>query len=100
MDEQELEMLRRNCALRRPNWDTYELNEYITMLTRIDDRSLKSEIEELGKKICQNAARNCLWRSAALAVIWSVGILLMARFKVEHINLSGSVFDLIHYDAE
>ncbi|HGY2266112.1 hypothetical protein [Morganella morganii] len=53
VDEQELDMLQRNCALRRPGREPYELNEYITMLIRIDDRSLKSEIEELGKKTCR-----------------------------------------------
>ncbi|KJF79293.1 hypothetical protein UA45_00255 [Morganella morganii] len=53
VDEQELEMLQRNCALRRPGREPYELNEHITMLIRIDDRSLKSEIETLGKKTCR-----------------------------------------------
>ncbi len=53
VDEQELEMLQRNCALRRPGREPYELNEYLTMLIRIDDRSLKSEIEELSKKTCR-----------------------------------------------
>lgn len=52
VDEQELEMLQRNCALRRPGRDPYELHEYLTTLIRIDDRSLKSEIEKLGKKTC------------------------------------------------
>lgn len=53
VDEQELEMLQRNCALRRPGREPYELNEYLTMLIRIDDRSLKSQIEKLGEKVCQ-----------------------------------------------
>lgn len=53
VDEQELEMLQRNCALRRPGRDPYEQNEYLTTLIRIDDRSLQSEIEQLGKKTCQ-----------------------------------------------
>ncbi|EPW8571966.1 hypothetical protein ACWQEN_001298 [Morganella morganii] len=53
VDEQELEMLQRNCALRRPGREPYELNEYLTTLIRIDDRSLKSEIEELSKKYCR-----------------------------------------------
>ena len=53
VDEQELEMLQRNCSLRRPGREPYELNEYLTMLIRIDDRSLKSEIEELSKKTCR-----------------------------------------------
>ncbi|HEI9843251.1 TPA: hypothetical protein SLN72_000162 [Morganella morganii] len=45
-----LDLLPYNCALRRLGWEPYELNEYLTMLIRIDDWSLKSEIEELGKK--------------------------------------------------
>ncbi|OBU09836.1 hypothetical protein [Morganella psychrotolerans] len=53
VDEQELEMLQRNCALRRPGRDPYEQNEYLTSLIRIDDRSLQSEIEQLGRKTCQ-----------------------------------------------
>lgn len=53
VDEQELEMLQRNCALRRPGREPYELNEYLATLIRTDDRSLKSQIKKLGKKTCQ-----------------------------------------------
>lgn len=34
LDEQEMEMLARNCAERRPGRDPYELSEYIAMLIR------------------------------------------------------------------
>ena len=53
VDEDEMEMLMRNCALRRPGREPYEQSEYLTMLIRNDDRSLKLKIEELSKKTCQ-----------------------------------------------
>lgn len=34
LDEQEMEMLARNCAGRRPGRDPYELSEYIALLIR------------------------------------------------------------------
>ncbi len=37
LDEQEMEMLTRNCAERRPGRDPYELSEYIALLIRQDD---------------------------------------------------------------
>lgn len=37
LDEQEQEMLARNCAARRPGRDPYEMAEYIALLIRQDD---------------------------------------------------------------
>lgn len=34
LDEQEVEMLARNCAARRPGRDPYEMAEYIALLIR------------------------------------------------------------------
>ncbi|QPN39131.1 hypothetical protein I3B46_13330 [Providencia sp. 2.29] len=53
LDEQELEMLQRNCALRRPGRDPYDIGEYLSMLIRIDDRSVISLVAELNKRRCK-----------------------------------------------
>ncbi|MEX9225390.1 hypothetical protein AB7W86_03410 [Providencia rettgeri] len=53
LDEQEIEMLQRNCALRRPGREPYDIAEYISMLIRIDDRSVISLITELNKSHCK-----------------------------------------------
>lgn len=53
LDEQELEMLQRNCVLRRPGREPYDIAEYFSMLIRIDDRSAISLITELNKRHCK-----------------------------------------------
>ncbi len=53
LDEQELEMLQRNRVLRRPGREPYDITEYLSMLIRIDDRSLISLVSELNKKQCK-----------------------------------------------
>lgn len=53
LDEQEMEMLHRNCALRRPGREPYDIAEYLSMLIRIDDRSVISLITELKKRRCK-----------------------------------------------
>lgn len=53
LDEQEIEMLQRNCALRRPGREPYDAAEYLSMLIRIDDRSVISLITELNKRHCK-----------------------------------------------
>lgn len=53
LDEQELEMLQKNCALRRPGREPYDVAEYLSMLIRIDDRSVISLITELNKRRCK-----------------------------------------------
>ncbi|MFP4863532.1 hypothetical protein ACLFLC_11340 [Providencia rettgeri] len=53
LDAQELEMLQRNCALRRPGREPYDIAEYLSMLIRIDDRSVISLITELNKERCK-----------------------------------------------
>ncbi|MDE9437392.1 hypothetical protein KKI95_16010 [Xenorhabdus bovienii] len=53
VDNQELEMLKRNGALRRPGREPYEVNEYLTLLIRMDDRSLKRQIDQLQKQQCE-----------------------------------------------
>lgn len=53
LDEQEIEMLQRNCALRRPGREPYDIAEYLSMLIRIDDRSVISLVTELNKRRCK-----------------------------------------------
>ena len=53
LDDQEMEMLQRNCALRRPGREPYDIAEYLSMLIRIDDRSVISLITELNKRRCK-----------------------------------------------
>ncbi|MDK7757723.1 MULTISPECIES: hypothetical protein [Providencia] len=53
LDEQELDMLQRNCVLRRPGREPYDIAEYLSMLIRIDDRSVMSLISELNKRRCK-----------------------------------------------
>lgn len=74
LDTQEMEMLQRNCALRRPGRDPYDIAEYLSMLIRIDDRSVISLVIELNKRRCKNVMNNCRWLSVALVVVLNVGI--------------------------
>lgn len=53
LDEQEIEMLQRNCALRRPGREPYDIAEYLSMLVRIDDRSVMSLVSELNEGRCK-----------------------------------------------
>ncbi|HEM6868914.1 hypothetical protein AB7V82_14585 [Providencia stuartii] len=53
LDKQEMEMLTRNCALRRPGREPYDIAEYLSMLIRIDDRSAISLVTELNKRRCK-----------------------------------------------
>ncbi|MVD48988.1 hypothetical protein [Proteus mirabilis] len=52
VDNQELEMLQRNCVLRMPGREPYDEAEYIQMLIRNDDARLKREIAELSQRCC------------------------------------------------
>lgn len=52
LDEQEMDMLARNCAGRRPGRDPYELSEYIAMLIRQDDARLRGRIKSISRKRC------------------------------------------------
>lgn len=47
LDEQEMEMLARNCAERRPGRDPYELSEYIALLIRQDDARVRGRIKAI-----------------------------------------------------
>lgn len=52
LDEQEMDMLARNCAARRPGRDPYEMSEYIAMLIRQDDARVRGRIKSISKRQC------------------------------------------------
>lgn len=52
LDEQEQEMLSRNCAARRPGRDAYEMAEYIALLIRQDDARVRGKINAISKRQC------------------------------------------------
>lgn len=52
LDEQELEMLARNCAARRPGRAPYEMAEYIALLIRQDDARVRGRIKSISANRC------------------------------------------------
>ncbi|GAK26238.1 hypothetical protein [Serratia liquefaciens] len=52
LDQQEAEMLRENCAARRPQREPYDLDEYISMLIRKDNAELKKQLAARNKRCC------------------------------------------------
>lgn len=52
LDEQEQEMLARNCAARRPGRAPYEMAEYIALLIRQDDARVRGRIKAISKRRC------------------------------------------------
>lgn len=51
-DEQEAEMLARNCAARRPGRAPYDMAEYIALLIRQDDARVRGRIRSISKRSC------------------------------------------------
>ena len=52
LDEQEQEMLARNCAARRPGRAPYDMVEYIALLIRQDDARVRGRIKAISKRCC------------------------------------------------
>jgi hypothetical protein len=52
LDAQEIEMLERNCATRRPGRSPYEFGEYIALLIRQDDARVRGRIKSISRKRC------------------------------------------------
>ncbi|MEQ1974987.1 hypothetical protein [Xenorhabdus sp. SGI240] len=52
LDNQELAMLKRNCALRRPGREPYDVVEYLTLLIRKDDAELQQTMQALATRRC------------------------------------------------
>ncbi|EAN2139675.1 hypothetical protein ISW95_002987 [Salmonella enterica] len=52
LDEQELEMLARNCAARRYGRAPYGMSEYIALLIRQDDARVRGRIKSISANRC------------------------------------------------
>lgn len=52
LDVQELEMVARNCAARRPGRDPYDVAEYIALLIIQDDARMRGRIKSLSSRRC------------------------------------------------
>ena len=52
LDAQEIEMLERNCATRRPGRAPYEFGEYIALLIRQDDARVRGRIKAISANQC------------------------------------------------
>ncbi|MFC3191305.1 hypothetical protein [Pseudocitrobacter faecalis] len=52
LDAQELEMVERNCAARRPGRASYEMAEYIALLIRQDDARVRGRIKSISANRC------------------------------------------------
>ncbi len=52
LDEQEMEILERNCAARRPGRAPYEMSEYIALLIRQDDARVRGRIKSISANRC------------------------------------------------
>ncbi|MGV4259644.1 hypothetical protein [Citrobacter freundii] len=52
LDEQEMEMLARNCAARRPGRAPYDMSEYIALLIRQDDARVSGRIKAISSNRC------------------------------------------------
>lgn len=52
LDTQELEMLARNCAARRPGRSPYEMAEYIALLIRQDNARVQGRIKSISTNRC------------------------------------------------
>lgn len=52
LDAQELEMLERNRATRRPGREPYDAAEYIAMLIRQDDARARMHIRSISRRRC------------------------------------------------
>lgn len=52
LDAQELEMLERNCASRRPGRAPYEMSEYVAMMIRQDDARVRGRIKSISANRC------------------------------------------------
>ncbi|MBB8928657.1 hypothetical protein FSH51_006895 [Escherichia coli] len=52
LDTQEMDMLERNCASRRPGRAPYEMSEYIALLIRQDDARVRGRIKSISANRC------------------------------------------------
>ena len=74
MDEQELEMLARNCAARRPGRAPYDMNEYIALLIRQDDARVRGRIKSISVNRCGKCGDACRLSRVRATVIRNAGL--------------------------
>ncbi|EMQ2528865.1 hypothetical protein WFU43_003691 [Salmonella enterica] len=67
LDAQELEMLERNCAARRPGRAPYEMGEYIALLIRQDDARVRGRIKSISANRCGKCGDSLLVASCPCA---------------------------------
>ncbi|MGK0735959.1 hypothetical protein ACSFCT_04080 [Yokenella regensburgei] len=53
LDEQEISILERSCAVRRPGRAPYEMSEYIALLIRQDDARVRGRIKAISVNCCE-----------------------------------------------
>ncbi len=73
VDNQELEMLKRNCVLRMPGREPYDVVEYLQMLIRKDDAEYKGKLRSYLSKSVNDVVSNYLFNNAVCLVIHNVG---------------------------
>lgn len=65
LDSQEIEMLERNCADRRPGRAPYDMTEYVALLIRQDDARMRNRIKRISTSKCTKCGdtlpvKNCI----------------------------------------
>ncbi|KQN56758.1 hypothetical protein [Erwinia sp. Leaf53] len=78
LDQQELAMLKSNCATRRPGRPPYDMTEYIALLIRQDDARVRSRFQIIRKKRCsrcgdQLPVNNCPLKGEAACWVMRSG---------------------------
>jgi len=53
LDQQEIEMLKKNCAARRPGREPYDMGEYIALLIRQDNVRANIRFNRISKCQCE-----------------------------------------------
>ena len=56
LDAQEIEILERNCAARRPGRASYDMGEYIALLIRQDDARMRNRIKRISASKCSKCS--------------------------------------------
>lgn len=81
LDEQEVEMLARNCAARRPGRDPYEMAEYIALLIRQMMPGCAAGLTPSANGAAASAEINCQWHHARTQGSRMLGYVRLARNK-------------------
>lgn len=74
LDTQELEMLERNCAARRPGRTPYEMSEYVAMLIRQTMPAFVVASSQSARTAAGNVAMRCRLSRVLATVIRNAGL--------------------------